>query len=57
MIHLVAIQTSLGVWTITTSDMVTKVFGQERIIREWKEYKRRRHISDELDREGDNATK
>ena len=57
MIHLVAVKIGSHKYEITTSDMVTKVFGQERIIREWKEYKRRRHISDELDREGDNATK
>ena len=44
MIHLIAIQTSPGVWTITTSDMVEKHDRPNKLIqkmresgKEWKE--------------------
>ena len=37
MIHLVAIQTSPGVWTITSSDMVEKYEHPDKLIKKMRE--------------------
>ena len=60
MIHLVAIQTSPGVWTITSSDLVDKWFPalsparQVEIMQKWMDMIKKKDSGRE---EGDNATK